>query len=280
MNYNLISFKYFIDVVQTHGFGSAAKRNFVSETAVSSAIAKLEKSLGQKLLLRSNGQFELTPIGEEFYHRAVEIIDSYDEIWHHLDFQPTNLVKIHFLQGLENEASKVAQSYVAKGMQVSLDEEAYSQAISRLLKGYYHLLIGFELAFENNNKLETKVLRNIDFDLLYNVDEAQHFNELKEMTSNAVIYLQYWKSVGLQDVQEKMLTAYCQNGWKYQEVEGVNSFEAACLNVQYRGGIALVPETFNIPYGCDKVHRITPEHLKNKFRIVAVKSIENREILF
>ncbi|MBP2057174.1 DNA-binding transcriptional LysR family regulator [Lactobacillus colini] len=44
MKYNLMPLKYFIDVVETHGFISAAKRNYVSETAVSSAISKLEKS--------------------------------------------------------------------------------------------------------------------------------------------------------------------------------------------------------------------------------------------
>lgn len=44
MNYNIMPLKYFVDVAQTHGFISAAKRNYVSETAVSSAISKLEKN--------------------------------------------------------------------------------------------------------------------------------------------------------------------------------------------------------------------------------------------
>ena len=44
MNYNLMPVKYFVDVVQTNGFISAAKRNYVSETAVSSAIKKYIKN--------------------------------------------------------------------------------------------------------------------------------------------------------------------------------------------------------------------------------------------
>lgn len=50
MNYNLMPVKYFIDVVQTRGFISAAKRNYVSETAVSLAVNKLEKQVIQNNL--------------------------------------------------------------------------------------------------------------------------------------------------------------------------------------------------------------------------------------
>ena len=43
MKYSLLAYKYFIDVVETQGFTPAAKRNFVSQTAISNAIKNLEK---------------------------------------------------------------------------------------------------------------------------------------------------------------------------------------------------------------------------------------------
>ena len=98
MKYNLMPLKYFVDIVQTKGFMSAARRNYVSETAVSSAIKKLENELGQKLLNRNGVVLSVTPVGELFYKRAVNILKSYNEIWYHPDPHPNQLLKIHFLQ--------------------------------------------------------------------------------------------------------------------------------------------------------------------------------------
>lgn len=80
MNYNLMPFKYFVDVVQTQGFNSAAKRNYVSETAISNAISKLEQQIGHRLINRSSGNLTLTTYGQGFYQRAVALLYSYNEL--------------------------------------------------------------------------------------------------------------------------------------------------------------------------------------------------------
>lgn len=272
MNYNLMPLKYFIDVVQTRGFISAAKRNYVSETAVSSAIKKLEDELGQKLLIRSGGQFALTSVGEQFYHRSIEIVSSYNEIWHHPDTHPENLLRIHFLQGLENEAVKFAYK-LPENYSVSFDEETFNNSISRLVKNYYDILIGFQLAYVNNNKIKTYHLKRISFDLLFNSQEVQENDkELKKLASESKLYLQYWQSTGISDIQTEMKKAFSQDGWTYREVEGINSFEAACLNVNFGGGVTMVPEMFEIPSSCENIYRYSPHHLEKQFEVVIATS--------
>lgn len=272
MNYNLMPVKYFVDVVQTRGFSSAAKRNYVSETAVSSAISKLEKELGQRLLNRSGGQFSLTPVGEEFYVRAVDMINAYNDIWHHLDFHPNKLIRIHFLQGLGNDASWFGNQ-LPESYQVSFDEEAFDRSIGRLVKGNYDVLVGFKLAFINNPKVRMLPLHKISFDLLFNaaeVDQAQ--TDLKAVARRSTLYLQYWKSTGIADIQNAMIETFRQDDWDYKQVAGVNSFAAACLNVNFKGGITMVPEDFVVPSKCENIYRYSPKHLQEAFEVVVALS--------
>lgn len=268
MNYNLMPMKYFVDVVQTGGFISAAKRNYVSETAVSSAVKKLEDQLGHRLLNRSGGHNTLTPVGEQVYKRAVTIINGYNEIWYHPDSHPEKLVRIHFLQGLGGNAASFAKR-LPQETHYSFDEELLDQSISRLVKGYYDILIGFQLAFRNNNKLKVYPLQTINFDLLFNKQEIKTYdNDLKRLARKSKLYLQNWQSTGISDIQTAMIDSYSQDHWDYQETVGINSFTAACLNVNFKGGFTMVPETFKIPEDCENVYRFTPEHFKKAFEVV------------
>ncbi|MDF7668991.1 LysR family transcriptional regulator [Lactobacillus sp. ESL0703] len=279
MNYNLMPVKYFVDVVQTHGFISAAKRNYVSETAVSSAIKKLENELGHKLLNRTAGEFSLTPTGELFYERAVEIINSYSEIWHNPDEHPEKLLRIHFLQGLESHAARLANCLPDKYV-VSFDEEAFNTSISRLLKNNYDILIGFQLEFAGNSKVITFPLETVDFDLVFNSKSVKKYNQnLKNLAKNSTIYMQDWKSTGILNIQTAMLEAYAQEGWSYKEIAAVNDFSAAYLNVNYRGGLTMLPSTFQSINYCENIYRISPEYLKNKFEIVvAISASKQKEL--
>lgn len=268
MNYNLMPVKYFIDVVQTGGFISAAKRNYVSETAVSAAIRKLEDELGHKLLNRKAGKNSLTPVGEVFYARAVGVINAYNEIWYHPDIHPEKLVRIHFLQGLASDAAEFAQG-LPENTHYSFDEELLDTSIDRLINGYYDILIGFQLAFTNNDKVKVFPFKTINFDLIFNqIEVTKYQNDLKKIVHNSKLYLQNWQSTGISDIQTAMITAYAKDGWTYQETVNINSFAAACVNVNFKGGFAMVPENFNVPENCENIYRYTPAHLKKKFKVV------------
>lgn len=279
MNYNLMPVKYFIDVVQTHGFISAAKRNYVSETAVSSAIKKLENELGQKLLNRSAGELSLTPTGKEFYRRAVEIVNLYTEIWRHPDPHVERLVRVHFLQGLESEAAKFACK-LPESCWLSFDEENFDSGISRLIKGNYDVLVGFQLAFANNNKVECLPLEKVSFDLLFNKQEVDEYqNDIQKLAENSTFYMQNWKSTGIMDVQTSIIDSYSKGGWNYGQIAEVNSFAAACLNVNFKGGMTMVPKSFALPKYCQNIYRHSPKHLENAFTVVvAMNNATSQEL--
>lgn len=65
--------KYFIAVVDHHSFTRAAANCNISQSAISQQIKELESNIGVNLLNRQGRSFTLTPAGEHFYRRALEI---------------------------------------------------------------------------------------------------------------------------------------------------------------------------------------------------------------
>lgn len=65
--------EYFQAVVETGNFYEAGNRCYVSQSAISQQIKKLEDELGVMLLNRHNRTFSLTPAGAHFYRKSLVI---------------------------------------------------------------------------------------------------------------------------------------------------------------------------------------------------------------
>jgi DNA-binding transcriptional LysR family regulator len=85
ININLSYLKCFYDAALMGSVSESARRNFVSQSAVSQAIAKLEKALGVLLCLHKKQQFKLTKEGEIVFEKAKEIFSSVRRLQDALD---------------------------------------------------------------------------------------------------------------------------------------------------------------------------------------------------
>lgn len=77
---NLRDLKYIIAVAESHHFGKAAQRCFVSQPTLSGQIKKLEDELGVTIFERSNRSVEITPVGETIVAHARQIMEQADAI--------------------------------------------------------------------------------------------------------------------------------------------------------------------------------------------------------
>jgi len=75
---DLRSLNYFVHAAKSLNFTQAAKECYISQTAVSLTIAKLEDELGFLLFERNNRVVGLTEAGKDFYNWASQILRSYD----------------------------------------------------------------------------------------------------------------------------------------------------------------------------------------------------------
>lgn len=76
---NLVGMGIFARVVEARSFSAAAKRLGLSKSAVSKEVARLEKSLGARLLNRTTRQLSLTEIGSGFYEHCARIVQEAEE---------------------------------------------------------------------------------------------------------------------------------------------------------------------------------------------------------
>ncbi|ALI56192.1 DNA-binding transcriptional regulator, LysR family [Celeribacter marinus] len=71
--------KTFIEVANTGSFVAACDRLYVTQSAVSLRIQRLEDSLGHAVFMRSKAGAVLTPAGEQFWHYALSLVKIWEE---------------------------------------------------------------------------------------------------------------------------------------------------------------------------------------------------------
>ena len=76
---NLVGMGIFARVVDAKGFSAAARRLGISKSVVSKEVAKLEKSLGARLLNRTTRKLSLTEAGAAFYEHCARIVQEAEE---------------------------------------------------------------------------------------------------------------------------------------------------------------------------------------------------------
>ena len=72
--------RYIVAVAQERNFGRAAQRCFVSQPALSVAIAKLEDELGTQLFERGKSEIGITPVGERIVEQAQRVLEESSRI--------------------------------------------------------------------------------------------------------------------------------------------------------------------------------------------------------
>ncbi len=77
---NIAVMKTFCDLVDTGSFSRAAESNYVSQSAVSQQLSKLEQDLSVQLITRGGGLITPTEAGSAFYNGAREIIRRYEQL--------------------------------------------------------------------------------------------------------------------------------------------------------------------------------------------------------
>ena len=76
---NAVAMMSFAAVVDTGSFSAAAEAMGLSKAAVSRQLARLENSVGLKLLDRTTRTIALTPAGRQIYDRCARIVDEVNE---------------------------------------------------------------------------------------------------------------------------------------------------------------------------------------------------------
>ncbi|MBI4455442.1 MAG: LysR family transcriptional regulator [Acidobacteria bacterium] len=133
--------KVFCDLIESGRFSRAADLNYVSQSAVSQLIKKLEDYYDVKLLERGREQISPTAKGEVFYRYAKELLHEFGQLENEL--KPTGEVS-----GLV----KVATVY-------SLGLHEMSHYVRRFIKRYPE--VNLHLEYQRTNRIYEDCLKNV-----------------------------------------------------------------------------------------------------------------------
>jgi len=95
--------KAFVQTVKTGSLSAGGRDLGISSASISRRVSGLEEDLGVRLLNRSSRSLSLTAAGEEYYTRAVRILEELDEarnIVNEFKLVPKGLLKIHSRTGV------------------------------------------------------------------------------------------------------------------------------------------------------------------------------------
>lgn len=275
MKYSLLAYKYFIDVVETQGFTPAAKRNFVSQTAISNAIKNLEDELGVQLIDRSTSHFKVTVAGNNLYNCAVPVLKNYYEFNEKISQLNNSFqtLRIHYLHGFDYWTVKLAESLTknSPSLKVQLDTENFSTSIPKLDAGDYDVLIGFSTAVSKIKNIHVRKVGTASFGILLNQNFFDSNGKLKKnILKKHPLFLQRWSATDNNDVQTKIKNTLEKMHISYEEIDYLDSFDSALSNVVLNHGMAIYPEELSLPKIYDSRVTFLPELPKLKYDVVAI----------
>lgn len=275
MKYSLLAYKYFIDVVETQGFTPAAKRNFVSQTAISNAIKNLEDELGVQLIDRSTSHFKVTVAGNSLYNCAVPVLKNYYEFNEKISQLNNSFqtLRIHYLHGFDYWTVKLADSLTKNNpsLKVQLDTENFSTSIPKLDAGDYDVLIGFSTAVSKIKNIHVRKVGTASFGILLNQNSFDSNGKLKKnILKKHPLFLQRWSATDNNDVQTKIKNTLEKMHISYEEIDYLDSFDSALSNVVLNHGMAIYPEELSLPKIYDSRVTFLPELPKLKYDVVAI----------
>jgi len=80
MNPSFTDITYFMEVAETQNISRAAERLGITQPSLSSAVRRVEDSLGLELLLRSRTGVKLTKAGQEFFVKSRSLLVSWNQL--------------------------------------------------------------------------------------------------------------------------------------------------------------------------------------------------------
>lgn len=186
----LAQLRYAITVAASQSVNEAAKKLFIAQPSLSSAIKELEEEIGIVIFRRTNRGISVTPEGEEFIGYAKQVVEQY-ELMESKYILRENIRK-KFSVSMQHYTFAV-KAFVEMVKQFGMDE--YEFAINET-KTYdviedvrnYRSEIGILYINDFNKKVLTKLFHEYDLE----------FNELLKCS----IYVYMWKGHPLADKSE------------------------------------------------------------------------------
>jgi DNA-binding transcriptional LysR family regulator len=129
----------FVKVVDTGGFGSAARQLNLSASVVTTRVKSIEERLGVRLLNRTTRSVSLTEAGRAYYDRCVQIlseIEHAEEAAQVLQSKPKGILRLNTSPGIPALIARSIAEYGLRYPDVTIHMAATSRMLDLVEEGY------------------------------------------------------------------------------------------------------------------------------------------------
>jgi DNA-binding transcriptional LysR family regulator len=246
--------QYFIAAAESLNFTVAAKECYITQTAMSLHIKKMEDELGFKLFIRDKHMTELTVAGRDFYTRARELILEYEEAVRHatsVGSGVTGIIRLMIpscIEGFMLMDRLRAFRAAYPGVEVNIYVEPPARHVGSIKRGLTDLCVGAPDDMELNPEFVVERLRE---DPIVIVCSAHHpFARQGTVTADM---LQKEPVIvcgpkGIPNTFRTLRSNRMQSGYDSDSVVSVNNMDEMLLQIELERGIGFLPS-----FICDRI---------------------------
>ncbi len=243
---------YFISLAESLNFTKAAKDCFITQTAMSLHIAKMEEELGFRLFNRSNRKVELTAGGKVFYEHAVRLIESYEDAVRQSKIAASGKngsIRVLFSSYIEEVMFSANLAKFRKenpNTDVTAELTLPRKIVEKLTQGGADIAVCRPYEMENPD-IRFDVIRD---DPIYALINKNHkLANKKEITGEMLAgeQLVVWEPKGVPQGNRVMREEWTMFGLKPASIMKVNTLEEVLPLIELDHGIALFPK-YVYPY--------------------------------
>jgi DNA-binding transcriptional LysR family regulator len=239
--------QYFITAAERLNFTVAAKERYITQTAMSLHIKKMEDELGFKLFIRNKHTTALTEAGRDFYARAREIIWEYGAAVRHaasVDSGVTGIVSLVIpscIEGFVLMDRLRAFRAAYPGVELNIYVEPPELHIGSIKSGRADLCVGApdDMALDPDFLVER--LRE---DPIIIVCSARHpFSKLGTVTAEMLRHepVILCGPKGIPNTFRTLRNSRMQSGFDPDSIISVNNMDEMLLLIELERGIAFLP---------------------------------------
>ncbi len=267
---NLNQLEYFIMAAETLNFTKAAKKCYISQTAMTQQIKTLENTIGVPLFIRDKHHVELTRAGEIFLNEAKIIVERSQKALKLVRTNASGLegkITIGFICGYgHGEFIDIVKEFhkMYPNIQISLIRDNMSVLFEKLEKGECDVIFTlspYRQTFENTEHLYLNsypLLASLYKNHPLSNRQTLKYSDLKN--ENFIIMQPYRRA---KDEAEESMLIYDRGGF-FPNIMAMEGDPETLLSMISVGlGISILPEYIVLPYYKDTHLVFLPLHQEN-----------------
>jgi DNA-binding transcriptional LysR family regulator len=245
---NIKSLQYFISAAENLNFTRAAKECYITQTAMSVHIAKMEEDIGFQLFRRDNRKVVLTSAGKEFYQSARKIVKIYEDAVEHSSGVAegiTGVIRILFGSAIEALfLMPYLKQFKNDNPAINIDVHLVKpgEIMSILKQQEADVAFSWPYDFETADGFSFKVVEKATICAAMGVDNplAKKYKSIKldDLKDNCVVII---GEGGLSNSYQVIYSKVLKTGFNISCIIKAHTLEEILLNLEMDYGVALLP---------------------------------------